>query len=331
MKNKLIFSFIFSITIILLSILICYLSIYIIYNPDKLNYISLIHSCSLLTPCPVEPSFWVISDCAQIISSLFDIDIVFTTYFLFQIITLYLIYLSALLFFDSYTKIILFFTIYLFCYSLIVITIQIRFGLALGFSTLAFSMLYNNYTKNVYAIPITLGSLSHFSILPLFIFIVKNIFNLKITLKKYLSIIIFFTMLLYSIKYRLIFIILPDFVSARLYQYFITNLQPSSFFNQVVSIVLMLWFSIALFKIKRTDEKDRWLLLFGCISFIPYIVYPEMEILIRIFIPFQYLLMVFYIKTFIYSRYFILTTAPLTVFFLYKAFSSSSYIFNLIP
>ena len=73
---------------------------------------------------------------------------------------------------------------------------------------------------------------------------------------------------------------------------------------------------------KLNDEKLNSLKIYGAVGFLPYFIVPELEILIRLGIPFQYLLLVYLVLTYKYRKMLVYTTLPLMVFYGYKVYSN---------
>ncbi|MDC4370981.1 hypothetical protein OHV45_13455, partial [Acinetobacter baumannii] len=73
---------------------------------------------------------------------------------------------------------------------------------------------------------------------------------------------------------------------------------------------------------RLNDEKLNSLRIYGALGFLPYFITPELEILVRLGIPFQYLLLIYLFLTFRIKKVAILSTIPLLAFYSYKIFSS---------
>lgn len=301
------------ILILTISIIQTYIATELIENPDLPNYSELLNLCGIDSACPVEPSFWVISSIAKFI---FRSDALFGLYF----IHIYLIY--NFLYYGIYkkTKNNLKSTIFILAWSLTFGVmhglIQIRFGLACSILFFTFNLIKSS-TLKISSLAI-IGVLNHFSMIAFSL--------LTIAINKLKSINIYSILLIHSILVCCLLL---------LSNYFFINLLPSALSSRVISYITsdstekisiattiistLIYLSLIIFH--SSSNPTRTLLAIG---FLPYIITPNIEILIRLIVPAQYLLLskIFYEKN--NSKKEIITQSLLFIFFIYKIYSGIS-------
>ncbi|WP_044436826.1 EpsG family protein [Acinetobacter ursingii] len=303
-----------------------YISLYVINNPDKYNYFLIFNSSEIFS-YNIEPAVYFFSTFSRFLTSLFGGDPLFYFYFQYIFIMQVFLYFAFLNYFNK--SIIISFLMqffWLITYGLMHGLIQIRFGLASCIVFYIFSVFYVNYesikkTIFTYAPTATLAFFSHYSsilslLVLLFIWIKKFFYDAE----SYKIIHLFFLFSLVLFKFGAIFNFLPEFLLIRLSTYIdSTDYEPVSL---LVSLMSFLCYVFLVITPKIQSNKLNSLRVYGALGFIPYFVVPEMEILVRLGIPFQYLLLPYLFLSFSYKRLVLLSTLPLTAFFIYKVYSS---------
>lgn len=303
------------------TLILTWVSLYLIENPDLGPYVSLFYYGDS-SESTVEPTMYLFAFLAKLLSSFFSIDPILIFYFNY----IFIIQLFLLFGFYNFAKksiinsnILLF--IWLLVYGTMHCLIQIRFGLANAIFIYVFSLFYANKSILKTYILGFLDILTHYSS----IFAVFSLFYIRIKDKlfqntSYKLLHLTFITILLSFKFGFIFSILPDFIYVRLIGY-LTNdeLESVSILTSVISFICYL---ILIFCPRLNNEKLNSLRIYGALGFLPYFITPELEILVRLGIPFQYLLLIYLFLTFKIRKVAILSTMPLIVFYSYKIFSS---------
>lgn len=121
-------------------------------------------------------------------------------------------------------------------------------------------------------------------------------------------------------KFGTIFSLLPEFLYGRIAGYLSGDqIEPVSALTMIISFFCYLLMILAP---KSKNEINNSLRIYGALGFIPYFLVPDLEILVRLGISFQYLLIPYLLLTYKIKKMFLFTTFPLIIFFCYK-FNSS--------
>ena len=83
----------------------------------------------------------------------------------------------------------------------------------------------------------------------------------------------------------------------------------------------LIYYLILILSPKFNNFKLDSLRFYGALGFLPYFIVPDIEILVRLGIAFQYLLLPYLILTARYKKVLFFSTIPLSIFFLYKFYS----------
>ncbi|MCU4325315.1 EpsG family protein [Acinetobacter johnsonii] len=305
------------------ALILTWISLYLIENPDLDPYISLFYYGDR-SESTVEPTMYLLAFLAKSLSSFLSFDPILIFYFN------YIFLLQVFLLFGFYniakqsianSNILIF--LWLLIYGVMHCLIQIRFGLANAIFVYIFSLFYSNKSfLNTYLLGF-FGILTHYSS----IFAIFVLFYLRVKGKlfqtlSYKLIHLSFIVILLSFKFSLIFSILPDFIYVRLNGY-LTNDELEGV-SIITSIISFICYSTLMLCPKLNDEKLNCLRIYGALGFLPYFITPELEILVRLGIPFQYLLLIYLFLTFKVKKVAVLSTIPLLAFYSYKIFSSVS-------
>lgn len=317
-KKVIVFFILFS-----LSILLTYISNYIIKNPDYLSYTEIILTATLLESA-VEPMIALLSVASKNISSVLPLNSIFLVYFLhiFTIVSC-VFYGLKVSFNGSIAKGLIGLMTWLSMYGVIQCLIQIRFGMASSIAFLLFSLsLFRQPNKGNkpwrYAY---LAMITHYSS----IFVATTILLLGrklsfITSRKILLFHVGYAITLMLFKISIIFSFLPEFMLARISLYI--NSENTELVSWSTSLIALVLYILLLFRSTPNINKEDVLRLFGILSFLPYFIVPEIEILIRTGIPFQYLLITYLFLTYKKKSYLLTSTLPLIVFFSFKVWSN---------
>lgn len=303
------------INIFLLSFFLTYLAIFGIRNPDLENYHSLHKSFDGITFF-IEPVLVVISGMSGVIGSLLGIDSLYVLYYIHICLILFFMFYALKIIIPSKIGVVLAFLTWLFSYGLMHGLIQIRFGLANSICVYVFACVFflqeKKYFYKINTLS-TLGLFSHYS--TIFEFFVINFLKDKVFI-----IHLFLWVILCSFKFGVVYSVLPDFLMARFSGYMYQDLdiipKEVSFISVVCYIVLML-------SPKLNIPKLDMLRIYAALSFIPYFLIPEYEILVRLGVAFQYLLIPYFFLTFRFKKAFC-TTILIFIFFSYKFYSFSN-------
>jgi hypothetical protein len=285
------------------------LAVRFIENPDILNYEVLLDACSIVDPCSVEPIFWIISD--------------FVNFAGVGLIGLYLIYIYLLILFlwksgghvlgFRSNSAIIFPFVWFFSFGVVHGLIQIRFGLACAISLYVLSIplsKFKSYFLSGFAF------LTHFSTGLIF---VSNLLYRKTLFSA--AVFHFVTaLILVSLKFGILSFFLPNFIESRLLVYFDEKVGTSLF---VIWLALFMEVYLVVFVFLKKLPSAY---LVAAIAFLPYLISPDNEIFIRLGVPFQYLLLLLFVKDFRHLSFYLL---PVFLFFSYKVLGSMLYFFAL--
>lgn len=306
--------------ILLLSILQTHIATSVIKNPDLANYSELLNLCGIDKICPVEPAFWIIASLSKIL--FLNIEL-YGLYF----IHIFLIYIFLYYGIKKKTKSDIRSTLFILFWSttfgVMHGLIQIRFGLACSILFYAFQSIKSSNLK--ISLLSALGTANHFSMI-LFsaLSIFKNFYK-EINFSRILIIHLLLIFILIFSTQPTLLNFLPSALSSR----FLAYLNSES--EEVVSAAttgLSLILYILLLVLYSPKKPTRTLL---ALSFLPYIVTPQVEILIRTIIPAQYILLstIFYENNFNYKEK--TSYSLLILFFAYKFYSGISAFESYLP
>lgn len=308
----------------ILSVLLTYISNYIIKNPDYLSYTEIILTSTLLE-LTVEPMIALLSILSKNVSLFLPLNSIFLVYFLhiFTIVSC-LFYGLKVSFNGSIAKGLIGLMIWLSMYGVIQCLIQIRFGMASSIAFLLFSLsLFRRPNKGNKPWRFAyLAMITHYSS----IFVATTILLLGrklsfITSRKILLFHVGYAITLMLFKISIIFSFLPEFMLARISIYI--NSEDTELVSWSTSLIALVLYILLLFRPTPNINKEDVLRLFGILSFLPYFIVPEIEILIRTGIPFQYLLITYLFLTYKKKSYLLNSTLPLIVFFSFKVWSNA--------
>lgn len=299
-----------------------------INNPDLESYEAII-SGSDLRNFVVEPMIIIISIIIKRIVNIVPIDLYFTIYFIFifSIISC-IFYANNLIFNNNHKKSLLCLLAWLLMYGVIHSLIQIRYGMASSICMLSFAASINA-KKNKFSKLVLLAPITHFSSIfaASTIFLLKN--KIKVIRKKTIIFIhISFIAVLLSFKFSLIFNFLPAFLNARIITYI--NNESTEFVSVYTSLIAFILYLLLFFRRTNNLNAEDLLRLFGILGFLPYIIIPEVEILIRTGIPFQYLLISYLAMTYKKKKYLLTSTLPLLIFMCFKISSNLKALLNYL-
>ncbi|WP_151690511.1 EpsG family protein [Acinetobacter junii] len=319
-------SFFLPLILFFLTYILVYISLFVIKNPDQYNYLIIMNSSTEFS-LSIEPTVYLFSKIAKYFSGLFFIDPLVIFYSIYIFLIQFFLAHSFLNFFkNSIGKSIFLLIFWMMTYGLMHGLIQIRFGLASSIFVYLYSVYYLNPAgvRNIIfkLVPISfLAIFSHYSSIfsvfsLLFIWLRKSINN--ISSGKIIHIV--FIVILVMFKFGSIFSFLPEFLMSRIGIYL-----NNDNYDEVSNIARYISFICYVFLIlspKLNSEKLNDLRIYGALGFIPYFIIPELEILVRLGIPFQYLLLPYLFLTLKFKKVLYFSTLPLGVFFSYKIYSS---------
>ena len=321
--NKFYNNFLLFFLLILLAFLLTFSALNLIYNPDLVNYIEII-SNSDYSESAVEPMIALLSVVSKNISSVLPLNSIFLVYFLhiFTIVSC-VFYGLKVSFNGSIAKGLIGLMTWLSMYGVIQCLIQIRFGMASSIAFLLFSLsLFRRPNKGNKPWRFAyLAMITHYSS----IFGATTILLLGrklsfITSRKILLFHVGYAITLMLFKMSIIFSFLPEFMLARISIYI--NSEDTELVSWSTSLIALVLYILLLFRSTPNINKEDVLRLFGILSFLPYFIVPEIEILIRTGIPFQYLLITYLFLTYKKKSYLLTSTLPLIVFFSFKVWSN---------
>jgi len=303
------------------SFFLSYLARYFIRNPDINSYSDILFGSDSLS-FALEPMIGVLSEVSRNIAIILGFDAIYILYFLHVFLINIIIFLAFKNFFRD--KILLSFfalIIWNFTYGVMHSLIQIRFGLANAIFIYGFSLLFIPKKNIKIFILGVLAFFTHYSsvlaVASLFIIRLRSSLDKK---NSYIFIHLGFIIFLLLFKLGSLFSIMPEFMLARLSGYVGNNdLEQVSIFSIYISFIC---YVVLILAPKTNDEKVDSLRIYGALSFLPYFMVPELEIIVRLGISFQYLLIPYLFLTFRLKRVMLYTTLPLILFFGYKMFSS---------
>ena len=322
--NKFYNNFLLFFLLILLAFLLTFSALNLINNPDLSNYIEII-SNSDYSESTVEPMIALLSVVSKNISSILPLNSIFLTYFLhiFTIVSC-VFYGLKVSFNGSIAKGLIGLMTWLSMYGVIQCLIQIRFGMASSIAFLLFSLsLFRRPNKGNKPWRFAyLAMITHYSS----IFVATTILLLGrklsfITSRKILLFHVGYAITLMLFKMSIIFSFLPEFMLARISIYI--NSEDTELVSWSTSLIALVLYILLLFRPTPNINKEDVLRLFGILSFLPYFIVPEIEILIRTGIPFQYLLITYLFLTYKKKSYLLNSTLPLIVFFSFKVWSNA--------
>lgn len=322
--NKFYNNFLLFFLLILLAFLLTFSALNLINNPDLFNYIEIISNSDYLGSA-VEPMIGLLSFVSKNISSILPLNSIFLVYFLhiFTIVSC-VFYGLKVSFNGSIAKGLIGLMIWLSMYGVIQCLIQIRFGMASSIAFLLFSLsLFRRPNKGNKPWRFAyLAMITHYSS----IFAATTILLLGrklsfITSRKILLFHVGYAITLMLFKMSIIFRFLPEFMLARISIYI--NSEDTELVSWSTSLIALVLYILLLFRPTPNINKEDVLRLFGILSFLPYFIVPEIEILIRTGIPFQYLLITYLFLTYKKKSYLLNSTLPLIVFFSFKVWSNA--------
>lgn len=306
--------------IILLAFIYTLLAIYSINNPDYPNYQDLVKSFSTESiTLNIEPILGVLSYISIIISDSTGVDSTIVIYFMYILLMQIFLYLALLNIFNNLIKSSLILILWFFLYGTIHFLIQIRFGLANCVFLYLFSLTFIRSSFTKFGMISVLTFLTHYSsILSIFSAFVERFKNIFFARKSFYIFNIVFAFVLIAVTKLNLLYLLPDFMLGRISNYFQSDLEGVSVFTTIMSIFLYL----LLFFTKPGTNKIDSLRMYGVASFLPYIITPEVEILVRLGTGLQYLLLPYFFLTYKIKRLLLTSTIPLLFFYIYKLYSN---------
>ncbi len=299
-----------AISVSICALFLSYLATSVISNPDIKNYNVLLKWCSIQHPCAVEPVFWVFADAANYTNTgLFGLYAVFIGATLFFISKS-----AAVVFGPSTVRSAIFPFVWFVCYGILHSLIQIRFGLAAAVALFAVTTVASRVTR------LTLTSVaffSHFSAALISIVAITRSRSLIFAI----AINLFVACALLFLTSSMGLGLLPGFLSARLGGYLVESVGVSTF-TIAFALVMYLHLMVAV-SLKKLPADYA----IAAVAFLPYFVTPAVEILIRLGVPFQYYLLILFVRDF---KKRVLTLAPISLFFAFKCFGSLLYLISAI-
>lgn len=320
MKLKL-YTYFASILIFFNSIILVYLSAHILKNPDYDAYKSLLLTSNSFN-LSVEPTIYLFSFISKFFSSVLFVDSLDVFYFIYVYLIQFFLYCSFLNFFkNDVLKSVFALFFWMGVYGLMHCLIQIRFGLANSISIYILSLaiiapsLKKTFLFSFFAFFTHYSSA--FIVLSSFIIYIRGVIFYK---KSYLLLHLIFIGLMLLFKFGAIFSLLPEFLYGRIAGYLSGDqIEPVSALTMIISFLCYLLMILAP---KSKSEINNSLRIYGALGFIPYFLVPDLEIIVRLGISFQYLLIPYLLLTYKIKKLFLFTTFPLIIFFCYK-FNSS--------
>lgn len=306
--------------ILLLSLIYTYMAISTINNPDYKSYYNLVNSFNPSTfTFNIEPVLSLLSYISIYIYDLFGVDKVVTVYFLYIALMQFFLYSGINNIVKDGFKSLLILIFYSSIYGTMHFLIQIRFGLANCLFVYLFSLLFTNSSIIKLNTIASLTFFSHYSSILAIASVYVQKVKLFILSKKaaYGYNLIFALTLIAFTKFNL-FYSLPDFLLGRLFLYLQGSFESVSKFTIIISIFMY----ILLIFTKSINSKFDVLRIYGAASFLPYILSPNFEILVRLGIALQYLLVPYFFLTYKYKKLLITSTLPLLFFYIYKMYSN---------
>lgn len=314
-KRFLYFSFLLFSTPFFVWISICFLN-----NPDVQAYKELMESSDVFS-LGIEPTLFLFSMLSKFFSRILNIDPLFLFYYQYIFLIQLFLFLGFYNIFKRNMVLSFFsFVMWFFAYGIIHCLIQIRFGLANALFFYVFSLYFIRGSLFKVLGFGFLGVLTHYSsvlaVVSLLYIRFRKLFSGK---DSYKVVHLVFICFLLFFKAGSILNFLPEFMLGRISGY-INNSDVDSISSMTISISLFCYF-VLIFCPKLVDERLNSLRIYGALSFLPYFIVPDIEILVRLGIAFQYLLLPYLILTARYKKVLFFSTIPLSIFFLYKFYS----------
>lgn len=297
-----------------------WVSIYFLNNPDLQAYDELMGSSDTFS-LGIEPTLFFFSMISKFFSKILNVDPLFLFYYQY----IFLIQLFLLLgFYNIFKRNLILssvsFVMWFFSYGIIHCLIQIRFGLANALFFYIFSLYFIRGSLFKIVGFGFLGILTHYSsILAVVSLLYIRFRKLLFSKDSYKAVHLVFICFLLFFKAGSILNFLPEFMLGRISGY-INNSDVDSISSVTIGISLFCYF-VLIFCPKLADERLNSLRIYGALSFLPYFIVPDVEILVRLGIAFQYLLLPYLILTAKYRRVLFFSTLPLSIFFFYKFYS----------
>ena len=289
-------------------------------NPDKESYQSILLSDDVLG-FSLEPIVGFISIISKRVSLYTGWSALFLFYFIHLFLMYFLIFSSFKNIFEGKIFISIFALVFLILtYGILHSFIQIRFGLANSLVLYVFSLLFSrsSYFKKIF-----FGGLAIFthysSILAVFSLFVIEFRKVQYNLNSYKLIHIGFVVILMLFNLGSIFNVLPEFLLGRIVGYLDNNMIDKTSIQSIY--MSLIYYLILILSPKFNNFKLDSLRFYGALGFLPYFIVPDIEILVRLGIAFQYLLLPYLILTARYKKVLFFSTIPLSIFFLYKFYS----------
>lgn len=283
----------------------------VIFNPDIENYFILYSACSIANGCSVEPFFWLISELGHQLK--FDYSFV---YFIYPSLTFFVISATAISWQDAELKSrFIFVVMWLTTFGALHGLIQIRFGLACALAVFATTA---SYSLRIKASAFVWAALSHFAVLLAFLALMpRAVADRRLSLLTNLASLV----AMFLIKTGTLFSLLPIFLSARISVYSGNYAEAISLANQAISLILYLYLTICVL-----GRRLPPVFAVSAIGFLPYFIIPESEIIVRLGIPFQFVLLAGLCRNFKIGSGFLY---PVVAFFAYKTYSNVNFMLFL--
>lgn len=307
--HKIIYSILGYFILLCLSVFLTYVSVFGINNPDLDNYRSLkdYHETVI-----IEPVLVFLSRLSNFFGDVVGGDSLAILYFLHICAILFFVIKAMQKIIFSRLILVIAFLTWLFSYGLMHGLIQIRFGLANTMLFYAFcSVLSQGGHQYRTRMISTLGIFTHYS--AIFEFFVVNFNRVRVI---YIHLI--FIGALYLSKTGIIFNVLPGVFMARFSGYLNESL---AVISKEVSLISIICYVVLVLSPKLNERRLDNLRMYAALSFIPYFMVPQYEILVRLGIALQYLLIPYLFLTFKLKKA-VITTVLIFVFFAYKFYSS---------
>jgi len=307
--------------ILIISFFLTFLATSVINNPDIGSYLDILMSADELG-FSLEPVVGIISLISRWMSLITGLDSLYLFYFIHLILINFFIFYSFKNIFNS-RVVVAFFALlsWLLAYGVIHSLIQVRFGLANAIFLYIFSLLFirSSFAKTL--IFGTFATFTHYSsILAVFSLFFIKFRKVTYNIESYKIIHVGFAILLLLFKFGAIFSFLPEVMLGRISGYIGNNyVDQVSVFSIYISFFC---YVVLILSPRFEDDKINYLKIYGALGFLPYFMVPELEIIIRLGIPFQYLLLPYLFLTFKKRSVLLSTTIPLLMFFSYKIYSN---------
>lgn len=313
------------------SLFLVFISTNVIDNPDLDAYLTLLTTSTGFS-LSIEPTIYLFSTISRFFSEIFFIDPIYIFYFQYIFLIQFFLILGFLKYtYGSLCKSLLILFAWFLTYGTLHSLVQIRFGLANAMIIYLFSLsLSKKINFNFYLISVMAFFTHYSSVLAVacvnIINVKKSIFKIPISL--FIHIVFIFFLLLF--KFGHIFSFLPDFLMARLFGYLSDG--DSANASGGISSVIMSFFLYVILMLtpKIKDNISNNLRVYGALGFLPYFLVPNLEILVRLGIAFQYLLLPYLFLTFNLKKVLLFSTVPLIFFYIYKIYSNFNIFINYL-